>query len=206
MENIAGALLLLAVTGATEASSLQVQNDEGCPDYDCGDNEGLPLEDVKPSAVTASSTLASKSDAYAAANASDHKDATAWCEGVKGLGVGEWLRYEFAAPIALQVLRFEPFYAKDRRTLAANGRVKRLRVEMEGGFRREAAFDDARWCPSDEPGACQLQYPAPYVFLKAPVRTSWVKLTILEVWKPGKYEDTCISSLDVMALKSEKGR
>lgn len=172
-----------------------VEYDEGNPSYFRDD---LPLKKVRPSKASASSTLASKTHVYAAKNAADGDASTAWCKGVAGNGYGEWLLYEYDKPVSVTVLEFKPFYAKNNDTLLNNNRIKKMKIDMEG-LSGVAEFSDAEWCND-----CQLPYPAPLInfmegFSKQPVKTRWIRFTILEVFSGRKFNDTCISEIGVQA-------
>jgi hypothetical protein len=191
-------LLLLGSNCHAAAGTLlfAVEYDEGNPSYAQDD---LPLTTVKPDRVTASTTLKSKSGAYEAQNAADGKPESAWCKGTEGDGIGEWLQFQFDKPARVTVLSFTPFYGKSAAVLANNNRIKRLKVEMDGGISGIAEFTDAKWC-SD----CQLPYPAPLVNFHQDggrkfVTTRSIKFTVLEVYSGKKYHDTCVSDIEVMA-------
>lgn len=197
---IAPAILAAGVASASTAGAdepVKVEYDEGCPSYACGDTN-LSLQRIAPTTTTASSTLAGPG--YAPRNAADGKPATAWCEGAAGDGAGEWLRLDFGRAVAVKVITLAPWYAKSRTTLAANGRVKRLRIELEG-FSREITLVDAKWCEG-----CQVEVPAPYLHLRRAVETTWLRLTILEVHPRHRADDTCISEVGVLAPRSSRRR
>ena len=177
-------------------NTFEVEYDEGAPSYTQDD---LPLKPVKPDVITASSTLPSKSGEYKPGHAADGKAATAWCKGVEGKGTEEWLRFEFKKPVQVTVLSFVPFYAKNAATLANNNRIKKMKIEMDGGVSGIVEFTDAKWCKD-----CQLQYPAPLVNFYRKNKTSFIKttsvtFTILDVYPGSKYNDTCISDIEIQA-------
>jgi len=176
--------------------TFEVEYDEGAPSYTQDD---LPLKPVKPDRVTASSILPSKSGEYKPDHAADGKAATAWCKGVTGTGAGEWLRFEFKKPVQVTVLSFVPFYAKNAATLANNNRIKKMKIEMDGGVSGIVEFSDAKWCKD-----CQLQYPAPLVNFYRKNKTRFiksksVKFIIMDVYPGSKYNDTCISDIEIQA-------
>ena len=179
-----------------------VEYDEGCPSYQCGD--ALPEVDlVRPARATTTSQLAGA--AYGPAHLFDQDPRTAWCEGVEGPGTGQRIRYELTAPTPVAVISFTPFYAKDKDTLLGNGRVKQLRVTMEGGVEGIVELVDQEPSTAFMPGA-QLDYIGPYVNLlnqgnNQPVVTRWVELEILEVYPGAKHADTCISEITLLATR-----
>lgn len=122
----------------------------------------------------------------------DGKLDTAWCEGVNGVGVGEWIRISNAAEKELQIIAIEikGGYQADQQRLDNNGCPTELLIECEGGYSQKAEFYD---------------YDAVFL-LDMPVKTDWVKLTILNAMPGEKYEDTCISEIRLLGLDMDKIR
>ncbi len=115
---------------------------------------------------------------------------TAWCEGVKGVGVGQWIRISNAAEKQLEIIAVEikGGYQADQKRLDNNGCPTELLIECEGGYSQKAEFYD---------------YDAVFL-LDIPVKTDWVKLTILNAMPGEKYEDTCISEIRLLGLDMDK--
>lgn len=120
----------------------------------------------------------------------DGKLETAWCEGVKGVGVGEWIRLSNAAEKELEIIAIEVKggYQADQKRLDNNGWPTELLIECEGGYSQKVDFYD---------------YDAVFL-LDMPVKTDWVKLTILNAMPGEKYEDTCISEIRLLGLDMDK--
>ncbi len=120
----------------------------------------------------------------------DGKLETAWCEGVKGVGVGEWIRISNAAEKELEIIAIEVKggYQADQKRLDNNGWPTELLIECEGGYSQKVEFYD---------------YDAVFL-LDMPVKTDWVKLTILNAMPGEKYEDTCISEIRLLGLDMDK--
>ena len=74
----------------------------------------------------------------------DNNSATAWCEGVKGPGAGEWLQFEFEREVALKEIRIEPGYFKNPDVWAKNNRVARISTQFSDGSTREFELTDGR--------------------------------------------------------------
>ena len=190
---IVTALVFTFVTTAV-AAELRVDYDEGAATLDFYGSAW-----VRPVKVTASSTLENK-PTYKPENATDQKGLTAWCEGVKGNGAGEWIRYDLKGKQKIAGIYFIPFYAKNREVMFNNGRVKKLRIEADNGFSHTVSFTDKNPSQTFVPD-CQNDYSAPYVDftiqpeIKKSAPMSWIKFTILEVYPGKKYADTCISSI-----------
>lgn len=120
----------------------------------------------------------------------DGKLETAWCEGAKGVGVGEWIRISNAAEKELEIIAIEVKggYQADQKRLDNNGWPTELLIECEGGYSQKAELYD---------------YDAVFL-LDMPVKTDWVKLTILNAMPGEKYEDTCISEIRLLGLDMDK--
>jgi len=144
-------------------------------------------------AATASSTLdASRSASYGADNAFDGNPETAWCEGVDGDGVGEWLLVdlgEAAALGSLAGLRVEVFtgYQKNAQTYHANGRPTRLRVVLLAADK--VAARTALSCGQESRCSGAVPVAGP---LAGPVR---LRLTVDKVEPGAKFHDTCVSEV-----------
>ena len=120
----------------------------------------------------------------------DGKLDTAWCEGVNGVGVGQWIRISNAVEKELQIIGIEikGGYQADQRRLDNNGCPTELLIECEGGYSQKVELYD---------------YDAVFL-LDVPAKTDWVKLTILDAMPGEKYEDTCISEIRLLGLDMDK--
>ncbi len=138
--------------------------------------------------ISASSNLCGDGkNEYIPKKARDLKYDTAWCEGVKGSGLGEWIKFDFAesdlfgSTINIYRILIINGLAASKELYFANNRVKKLEVEFSEGEKRIIELKDGI-----------LDYQS-FVFH---IKAKWVKLTILEVYKGKKYDDTCISEID----------
>jgi hypothetical protein len=141
---------------------------------------------------TASSTLKDKNHTYSADNLNTTfdrsefprqmlKNPVPWVEGVKGPGIGETIefdnipsRYGFYIVILNgYVDPLKPYLFRE------NNRIKKLKVETDTGYSEVIEFND------------QVEFK----MVKYPYEAAKVKLTILEVYKGTKYDDTCITSM-----------
>jgi hypothetical protein len=124
---------------------------------------------------------------YIPKKAFDSKYDTAWCEGVKGSGLSEWIKFDFAesdsfgSTINVYRILIINGLAASKELYFANNRVKKLEVEFSEGEKRVIELRDG-----------VLDYQS-FVFH---IKAKWAKLTILEVYKGTKYDDTCISEID----------
>ncbi|MDG0809189.1 NADase-type glycan-binding domain-containing protein [Cohnella rhizosphaerae] len=89
---------------------------------------------VKVAKATASSTLpGSKTASYEASNLIDKDPATCWCEGVKGLGVGQSVKLSFAEKTELSGVAIAPGYGKSVASYLDNGSVKKAKLVFSDG-------------------------------------------------------------------------
>lgn len=103
-----------------------------------------------------------------------------WVEGVKGYGIGEWLDIEFKYKSdEIQILNG---YVDFRRMYLykQNSRVKTILIESQNPkFSQEYELEDF----------------VKYNVIKLPKKTDHIRITIKDVYKGDKYDDTCISSI-----------
>jgi len=163
----------------------------------------LPLSSIAK--VQASSIL--KTDAinrftYEPTNLFDNDLNTAWVEGVAGSGMGEWVEIQFEKGVHVEAVGFINGYTKNEAIYKANNRIGKVRLDVE--------FDD-NWPEDADPKSMDLDLTekqfnelnrnvqAPFISWLADYgmsrRVSRIRLTILEVAKGTKYDDTCISEL-----------
>lgn len=151
-----------------------------------------PYEEPTLSAMASSTLRPQAGNRYDPALALDGKLETAWCEGAKGDGVGEWIEVhakhlpEWKSPLCW--LLIVPGYAKSEATYVANGRVTRVRISS--CEHPEASFE-----ADVEPFRVHFPYPR----VKVPPEAlrgeaDCFRLTILAVAR-GRVLDTCISEI-----------
>jgi hypothetical protein len=138
---------------------------------------------VRPRAATASSSLKATSIAdFRPTNLLDGDLASAWNEGAKGDGVGEWVRLEFEGVVSLARIEIANGYQRDAERFAGNVRVKNIELQYSGGTTQVVQLLDAQ--------GLQVIKPA--------VRdTEWIKLTILSVYPKYKWQDAALSEMRV---------
>jgi hypothetical protein len=172
-----------------------------------------PQCDVSPQELKAtfkaSSTLADGKGRYDAANAFDGNPDTAWCEGVKGSGVGESLTVTFPEPVHLEGFFLSGGYFKSLATLKENGRVARVTVTLDGTRSRTFTFADPTVPGRDASGKPVKSADAWFALARghgAKVdglggETRSIKLVINGVHPGAKYEDTCISDVRLVLAR-----
>jgi|GEM_PF-3853668 len=144
-----------------------------------------PTTQLSSWTVEVSSRLVSQgSNSYGPANLLDGAE-TAWVEGAKGDGVGEWVRISQAD--GKETMKFQSVlvwngYQKNQKSFEENGRVKDLLVSWAGGSEKIHLRD----------GMGEQT-----VRLQRPVVSPWVKFEILSVYPGSKFSDTAISGIAV---------
>lgn len=147
------------------------------------DTTGVYKLDVK--SVKASSVLpATKNINYKPENVLDGDIATAWVEGAKSSGTGEWLEFKFAKPVEIHSIDIYNGYQKPatskRDPFKVNQSVARLRISYAG--------KNSEHPIKDERGAQTIK-------LDGAV-TSSLKLEILAVHENKGDPDCCISEVE----------
>lgn len=152
--------------------------------------------------VAASSSLEEGALRYLPAHTRDDSHRSAWCEGVEGHGVGEWIEYRFDEPVQIEAVHLFGGYFLDARRLESNNRLKKVRLEADGYAPLEVTLaDPAAPTPGWQPPASDperswfaqaQQWPA---FLYTEIQTQRLRITVLEVHPGSKHSDTCISEI-----------
>ena len=158
---------------------------------------GQPLERrLHPVSVEASSFLWNDwnkfQENYHPNYAADDDPKTAWTEGVKGNGEGEWLRVPLTRLEGTTHvrLRLRNGYHKSKGLYAANARPRAVTVELQpSGVTQAVELKDVM-----EWQEVVVEQPA------GPLEA--VKLSIRTVYPGRKYEDTCLSDVEVFATSS----
>ncbi len=149
--------------------------------------EGKTLEIQEWAASSFLTESGKPADEYGPFKAIDYKYNTAWCEGGKGPGIGEWIKFDFSEWYSYS--RLSNVYriliinglAANKDLYFANNRVKKLEVEFSEGEKRIIELKD---------GVLDYQK---FIFH---IKAKWIKLKILDVYKGSKFDDTCISEVD----------
>ena len=148
----------------------------GCSWY-CGVNE------LK---ITASSSLAPQgTNTYHPQNASDGTLNSAWVEGAKGNGIGEYIEFTFGKnnPPVTTVILFNG-YVKSDKSWKENARIKKLKLSVNGKPNAILELQDSKAEQTFTIGSFQNK--------TGPLT---LRFEILEVYKGLKWEDTVLSEL-----------
>lgn len=113
--------------------------------------------------------------------------ATAWVEGDKGSGLNQWLEIfnqsNYPDRNIYKSLKIINGYAKSEATYKTNNRVRKALLEFSDGQKQIIELKDT-------------MEPQIVTFNESIIQS--VKLTILDVYKGTKYNDTCISEIEFM--------
>lgn len=106
--------------------------------------------------------------------------AAAWCEGAPGSGKGEYIRFIFAKPVSFKYILVGNGYTKSKETFYANARARTVRVETDGlNFTAQLSDNDL------------IQT----IQLPRQVRTTSLRVEIVDVYDGDKHKDMCLSFL-----------
>lgn len=153
------------------------------------------IEDIPPSPntppafswISSSSSLGSQGKfSYSAELTVDGDFKTAWLEGVEGNGIGEWLMYSSEQEQLLSSINIFNGYLKNNITYTNNGRLKKVSLELSDGTIITKEMPKSSFAESKEGFK---------ISLGEPVKTTFVKLTILDVYPGAYYKDTGISGI-----------
>jgi serine/threonine protein kinase len=146
---------------------------------------GSTSKGAEPSA-TVTATASSTRDAfrgigYEPEKALDGSMMTAWVEGVKGPGIGEWIRFDFGKEVKLRRIFIAPGYFKSPQIWQKNNRIAVAVFYFSDGKSREFRFPNQMEEQKIEVGE---------------IRTKWVRVEIKQVYNAqSDSEDTAISQI-----------
>ncbi|MFY0608619.1 MAG: hypothetical protein JXR10_18015 [Cyclobacteriaceae bacterium] len=149
-----------------------------------------------PKSVEASSSLSSQgNNTYDPKNAHDFSYNSAWVEGVKGYGIGEYLIYTFTPENPrINTIKVVNGYVKSRTAWSNNSRVKKLNMYVNNELFAFLNLQDVRAeqhfsiPPIGNRGGSTNKRLGP--------KDDWtIKFEIAEVYKGTKYDDVVISEI-----------
>lgn len=134
--------------------------------------------------ASASSELApQKSFTYYATNMLKH-DSSCWCEGVSGVGIGEYALLEINHKRTLHGICIVNGYAGTEEQYRYNGKVTWLRLEFSEGKTLTVPVEVKSVADRQE---------AQYIDFDEPIDSDYVGITILDAVEGEKFDDTCIT-------------
>lgn len=138
---------------------------------------------VRPSAATSSSNLKATNIAdFRPTNVLDGDTATAWIEGAKGSGVGQWIQLDFDEAVPLARIEITNGYQKDDDLFAGYVRIKSLEIGYSDGSRQVVELLDEQGIQVIEPSVDE---------------TEWIKFTILSVHPSYELPNAAISDVRI---------
>lgn len=143
-----------------------------------------PIE-APTKAVYASSTYSGDRATHDATNLLDHDPKTNWTEGVDGYGVEEYVEFTFWDTYQLVSVWIRAGNRYDSNHYLDNSRPSQIRLTFSDGSSEDFTLNDIQSSQT--------------LTLSAPVMTSSVRITILDVYKGYRYEDTVISDVSFEA-------
>jgi hypothetical protein len=154
-------------------------------------------EEKKVVSVDASSRLESQEGkTYEGSNLIDGDYNTAWVEGVNGVGEGESVTLHLQNPTEVYGVLIYNGYLASADLYEKNGKVSKVRVDFGNGVTLEEETPTYELYNSeDEVNTCE--YYIGRIELDTPVITDTITITILEAQAGTKYDDTCMSEVEV---------
>lgn len=142
-----------------------------------GDYANLPT-------IYASKVSSAKLEAprlYSAKNLIDDDPSTTWVPVGKNSQIGEWVEISFDEPVQINSLTLTNGFARNDVTFKNNNRIKTATLEFSDGSKLKITLEDTM---------------NPQI-IKVNKRSRKVKLIIDEVYKGVKYDDTCLSGIEI---------
>lgn len=151
---------------------------------------------VFPLKITASSYLKKGIIEYKPQFVADRKMETSWVEGKDDEGINEWIKLLNTRQNGDQMIetvkgiRIINGYAESKKLFYENNRVKKVKIEFSDGSSIIRDLDDG---VLSEDGSLDYQE----LDFGREIETTFVKITILDIYKGSKHNDTCISEIHV---------
>lgn len=117
-------------------------------------------------------------NSYGPRNLSDGNPNTAWCEGVRGPGIGETITLHIDDGASFRRLQIANGYGKSQAVFQANGRPRLVEITSDRTPPMQVEL-------ADRPGMLPVPLPQSAEY-------KWVRLRILSVYPGTKYDDTCV--------------
>ncbi|WP_411823595.1 NADase-type glycan-binding domain-containing protein [Leptospira sp. 'Mane'] len=141
-------------------------------------------EGLNPPFLSSSSILEPNKKKYLPGFAMDGKLETSWVEGAKGDGIGETLTISYKSPVLFQTLAIYNGFG-DPRFWNSSNRVKKIKISTENNYEESFHLKDSLSLQKLE--------------LKKEISAKEIKLTILEIYKGTKQEDTAIAEVNLLS-------
>ena len=147
-------------------------------------NENLDYQELVFQNIIASSELNDKTGiSYTPKNVVDQDSSTTWAEGVDGFGRDEWIQLDLGGVKTVKRLEIINGLVNSNNGYKKNNRLKEARLEFSDGNYMIIDLED----DNIEEQKIDLG--------ENGVKTSFIRLVILDVYGGDKYNDTCISRI-----------
>ena len=134
--------------------------------------------------ITSSSQLYdSTGKSYSPHKVSDYDSSTTWAEGVGGFGRNEWIQLDLGQVKTIKRLGIVNGLVNSNNGYYKNNRLKEARLEFSDGGSMVINLSD------NNSGEQQINLG------ENGIRTSFIRLVILDAYKGSKFDDTCISTI-----------
>lgn len=148
-------------------------------------NDKTNSEPAFPYAVQSSKRASIGNVTYDATNVLDGNFSTAWCEGVSGPGIGEWVELRADDLQHVSKVFITNGYCKSEEVYTNNNSISVVTITGEDGFKMQVPLKKDI-----------LDYQE--IDFAKPIDTSWLRFTITDVYPGSKdNEDTLISDIKV---------
>lgn len=134
--------------------------------------------------ICASSVLDPQAgNTYGPGNMSDGDPATAWVEGVEGVGIGQWVEMRFDYEMTFQTIELIAGYSKSERLHALNAAPSRVAVLADGWHVQDLWLADSM----------ELQV----LRLQTPVSATALRLVVQDALPGARWKDLAISEFHI---------
>lgn len=175
-------LCLIAGCPVTQASAMSVITPLTVSSYKGGYISG---GEIPVSYINASSTLQENGYDHSPQNVCDKDTASDWCEGAYGRGQGEWIELYFGADVPVDSFVIYPGFWKTEKLFSENCRPASMTASFSDGSSVSFGFPD-------EMSPMTLA-------LSRTVMTNRIRFTVDSVYYGSKYQDLCISEIQVFS-------
>ncbi|MFI3209907.1 MAG: discoidin domain-containing protein [Peptostreptococcaceae bacterium] len=146
------------------------------------------IERLNISYSTASSELVDNtSNSYSSSRAIDNDNKTIWSEGVSGPGINEWIEVSFNNIQNVKTIKLVNGHTSSENLYNANNRVKKLELSFSDGSSKVVDLKESTSIQEISLG-------------DKGVDTSYIKMTILDVYKGSSYNDTCMGNIELFGV------
>ena len=173
--------------GLGESDDFGTSEEETC--FGCGDCSVYCAIENEFSLLSSSSLKAQGKNTYSPKNIDDYNLQSAWIEGKAGLGIGEWVEYNFdqadfsKSDIELNGLYLFNGYRKNLDTWKQNSRITKMKMIVNGKDFAILNLHNSYKIQSTDFPALKLKN----------IKT--IRFEILEAYKGDKFEDVALSEL-----------